>query len=150
LNVRPCHDRAMTSRLFLIGLMVTAGIACGGDSNSPTSPTPPSAPYSQTDIRVGTGTEAVVGRRVFVNYAGWLYDPAGPDGKGRGFDAGNGFNYILGTTVIAGWNQGIPGMKVGGLRRLVIPPNLAYGASGNGPIPPNATLVFDIELIDVQ
>ena len=140
----------MTSRLFLIGLMVTAGIACGGESNSPTSPTPPSAPYSQTDIRVGTGTEAVTGRRVFVNYAGWLYDPAGPDGKGRGFDAGNGFNYILGTTVIAGWNQGIPGMKVGGLRRLVIPPNLAYGASGNGPIPPNATLVFDIELIDVQ
>ena len=139
----------MTLRSSLIVLIALVAAACGG-SDTPTSPTPPAAPYSQTDLRVGTGTEAVTGRRVFVNYAGWLYDPAGPDGKGRGFDAGTGYNYILGTTVIAGWNQGIPGMRVGGLRRLVIPPNLAYGSSGNGPIPPNATLVFDIELMDVQ
>lgn len=139
----------MSLRSSLIVLIALVAAACGG-SDTPTSPTPPAAPYSQTDLRVGTGTEAVTGRRVFVNYAGWLYDPAGPDGKGRGFDAGSGYNYILGTTVIAGWNQGIPGMRVGGLRRLVIPPDLAYGSSGNGPIPPNATLVFDIELVDVQ
>jgi FKBP-type peptidyl-prolyl cis-trans isomerase FkpA len=115
--------------------------------STPTSPTPD---YSQTDLRVGTGTEAVAGRRVFVNYAGWLYDPAGTDGKGQQFDARSGFNFILGTTVIAGWNQGIVGMRVGGLRRLVIPPELGYGAVANGPIPANSTLVFDIELTDVQ
>ena len=137
------------SRPLLIALLAVATVACGGD-DSPTSPTPPAAPYSQTDLRVGTGAEAVNGRRVFVNYAGWLYDPARPDGKGASIDAGNGYNFILGTTVIAGWNQGIPGMLVGGIRRLVIPPNLAYGSTGNGPVPPNATLVFDVELTNVQ
>ena len=137
-------------RPFSIALIAVLAVACGGDADTPTSPTPPAAPYSQTDLRVGTGTEAVTGRRVFVNYTGWLYDPAGPDGKGRAFDSLNGYNYILGTTVIAGWNQGIPGMRVGGLRRLVIPPNLAYGSSAVGPIPANSTLVFDIELTDVQ
>ncbi len=133
---------------LVLGAVVVAG--CGG-SSTPTSPSqPPRAEYSQTDLRVGTGTEAVAGRRVFVNYAGWLYDPAGVDGKGRQFDAGTGFNYILGTTVIAGWNQGLPGMRVGGLRRLVIPPELGYGSVANGPIPANSTLVFDVELTNVQ
>ena len=135
--------------LIVVALFAVTAVACGGD-DTPTSPTPPAAPYAQTDLRLGTGTEAVTGRRVFVNYAGWLYDPTRPDGKGTGFDAVNGYNFILGTTVIAGWNRGIPGMRVGGIRRLVIPPELAYGSTGNGSIPPNATLVFDIELTDVQ
>ncbi len=89
-----------------------------------------------------------------VNYTGWLYDPASVDGKGRQFDsnAGRGlFNFLVGSNgVIAGWNRGVPGMRTGGIRRLVIPPELAYGSTGSGPIPPNATIVFDIELVAVQ
>jgi FKBP-type peptidyl-prolyl cis-trans isomerase FkpA len=140
----------MVSRpIMTLVLLAMAALACKGGS-TPTSPTPARAAYSQTDLRVGTGTEAVAGRRVFVNYAGWLYDPAATDGKGHQFDARAGYDFVLGTTVIAGWNQGIVGMRVGGLRRLVIPPELGYGAVANGPIPANSTLVFDIELTDVQ
>jgi FKBP-type peptidyl-prolyl cis-trans isomerase FkpA len=140
-------------------LAALAASACGDGSSSssvPTAPTPPSAPFSQTDLRVGTGADAVAGRRIFVNYTGWLYDPAGVDGKGRQFDTSVGrgvFSFVLGTgAVIRGWDQGVPGMRIGGQRRLVIPPELAYGSAGagGGAVPPNATLVFDIELIDVQ
>lgn len=141
-------------RTFVVLSVLVATAACGGSGSSPTSPSQPSAPYSQTDIRVGTGAEATVGRTLTVNYTGWLYSPSGTDGKGTQFDssAGRGpFSFVLGRgQVIAGWDQGVAGMRVGGLRRLVLPPNLAYGASGNGPIPPNATLVFDIELLNVQ
>ncbi len=139
--------------LLLCLCLVAAG--CGGDS--PTSPsTPqPSAPYSQTDLRVGTGAEAINGRSVVVNYTGWVYDPAGPDGKGSQFDTSVGaspFQFTLGARgVIAGWELGVPGMRVGGQRRLVIPADLAYGSAGRPPrIPGGATLVFDIELLAVQ
>ena len=131
-------------------------IGCGGGSSSPTSPTQPSAPYSQTDLRAGTGAEATSGKRLTVNYTGWLYDPTQPEQKGRQFDTSVGrqpFAFTLGAgQVIRGWDQGVAGMKVGGQRRLVIPPELAYGSAGagGGAIPPNATLVFDIELVDVQ
>jgi FKBP-type peptidyl-prolyl cis-trans isomerase FkpA len=135
---------------ILVSLLV-ATAACGGNNSNPTGPSQPSAPYSQTDLRAGTGTEATAGRRVTVNYGGWLYNPSGTDGKGSQFDAGNGFGFNLGRgEVIAGWDRGVAGMRVGGLRRLVIPAELAYGASGRGPIPPNATLVFDVELTAVQ
>ncbi len=132
-------------------LLVTLPLIAGCDSN-PSSPTS-SAPFSQTDVRVGTGTEATLGRVLTVNYTGWLYDASKPEGKGQQFDsnAGRGpFTSTLGGGVIQGWNQGVAGMKVGGLRRLVIPPHLAYGSSGQGSIPGNATLVFDIELLNVQ
>ncbi len=136
--------------IIALALLAMAALGCKSGS-TPTSPSaPPRAPYSQTDLRVGTGTEAVTGRRVVVNYAGWLYDPSGVDGKGRGFDARAGFSFVLGTTVINGWNQGIPGMRVGGIRRLVIPPELGYGNVPNGSIPANSTLVFDVELVEVQ
>lgn len=141
-------------RTLIVLSVLVATSACGGSNASPTSPSQPGAPYSQTDIRVGTGAEATAGRTLTVNYTGWLYNPSGTDGKGTQFDssAGRGpFSFVLGRgQVIAGWDQGVAGMRVGGLRRLVLPPNLAYGASGNGPIPPNATLVFDIELLNVQ
>ena len=84
-----------------------------------------------------------------VSYTGWLYDTSKPDGKGTQFDANPSATFAL-TGVIAGWQRGVPGMKVGGQRRLIIPPELAYGRSGNGAIPPNATLVFDIALLGVQ
>ena len=109
-----------------------------------------------TDLAVGSGAEAVAGKRVTVHYSGWLYDPAQPDAKGKPFDssreAGRPFTFALGAgQVIAGWDQGVQGMKVGGQRRLVIPHALAYGESGaGGVIPPRASLVFDVELLDVR
>jgi FKBP-type peptidyl-prolyl cis-trans isomerase FkpA len=127
--------------------------ACGGgdDDPNPGGPTPPGAPYSQTDLTVGTGTEVTAGRTVTVNYSGWLYDPTRPENKGTGFDAQNGARFQIGVgMVIAGWDRGVPGMRVGGIRRLVVPPELGYGAAGRGPVPPNATMVFDIELVAVQ
>ncbi len=140
---------------ILVAVASLAGAACGGDSG--TSPTIlPGAPFSTTDVRVGTGADATAGRRVTVNYTGWIYDPARPENKGQQFDSSVGagrqpFPFTLGTgAVIRGFDQGVTGMKVGGLRRVTIPPDLAYGSAGSGGvIPPNATLVFDIELLDV-
>ena len=110
-----------------------------------------------TDLVTGVGDEALPGMVVIVHYTGWLFDPAAKDQRGRKFDSsldrGQPFSFPLGgRRVIPGWEQGIPGMKVGGTRRLVIPPDLAYGArgAGNGVIPPNATLVFDVELLAVE
>ena len=109
-----------------------------------------------TDKQVGTGAEAVAGKTVVVHYTGWLFDAAAPDNKGKKFDSsrdrGDPFSFGLGASqVIKGWDQGVAGMKVGGQRTLVIPPELGYGARGaGGVIPPNATLVFDVELLDVK
>jgi FKBP-type peptidyl-prolyl cis-trans isomerase FkpA len=131
--------------VVLVSTIVTA---CGG------SPTTPSAPFSQTDVRVGTGAAAASGNTLSVNYTGWLYDASKPEQKGAMFESSIGstpLSFTLGAgQVIPGWDQGIPGMRVGGLRRLVIPPSLAYGPSRNGAIPPNATLVFDVELLSVE
>ena len=103
---------------------------------------------------MGTGTEAAAGKTLTVNYTGWLFDPSKPDSKGLQFDTsagGNPFKFILGTqSVIAGWDRGLVGMKVGGIRRLVIPPSLGYGDIRNHSIPQYSTLVFDIELIAVE
>ena len=110
-----------------------------------------SAELQIEDIRVGTGAEAAPGKTVFVHYVGTL------QANGKKFDAsrdrGQPFSFPLGTgRVIKGWDQGVAGMKVGGMRKLIIPPHLGYGASGvgNGLIPPNATLVFEVELLDVR
>jgi FKBP-type peptidyl-prolyl cis-trans isomerase FkpA len=101
------------------------------------------------DLVVGTGTEAVATSRVTVSYTGWLYDTSKTEGKGLQFDSSPNATFLL-SSVIAGWQRGVVGMKVNGQRRLIIPPELAYGSSGSGPIPPNATLVFDIGLLGVQ
>ena len=109
-----------------------------------------------TDLVVGSGAEAVAGKRVTVHYSGWLYDPAQVDAKGKPFDssreAGRPFTFVLGAgQVIAGWDQGVQGMRVGGQRRLVIPHPLAYGERGaGGVIPPRASRVFDVELLDAR
>jgi len=101
------------------------------------------------DVAVGSGEEATAGRTAVVHYTGWL-----PDGKkfDSSRDRGEPFSFPLGAgQVIAGWDQGVAGMKVGGRRKLVIPSELGYGASGAPPdIPPNSTLVFDVELLGVQ
>ena len=138
--------------LLLTGTLAGA-VACGGDG--PAAPSPAGVPYSQVDLRVGTGTEATAGRTITVNYTGWLYAAGAAENKGTQFDSSVGrapFSFVLGRgQVIAGWDQGVAGMRVGGQRRLVIPPSLAYGSAGSPPvIPPNATLVFDVELLTVQ
>jgi FKBP-type peptidyl-prolyl cis-trans isomerase len=110
----------------------------------------------KTDDVAGSGNEALTGRRVTVHYTGWLYDQAKGDHKGRKFDSsrdrGEPFDFRLGAgEVIRGWDEGVAGMKVGGRRTLTIPPDYGYGARGaGGVIPPNATLVFDVELLDVK
>jgi FKBP-type peptidyl-prolyl cis-trans isomerase len=109
-----------------------------------------------SDLKPGTGDTAAPGHMVTVHYTGWLHDPTAPEGKGRKFDSsrdrGDPFQFELGAGhVIAGWDRGVAGMKVGGQRRLTIPPPLGYGARGaGGVIPPNATLVFDVELLAVK
>ena len=128
-------------------------LACAGCSDSVTSPSG-QAPFSQTDVRAGTGAAIISGSLATVHYTGWLYRESGTDGKGLQFEtsrSGEPFSFTVGVgQVIAGWDQGMLGMRVGGVRRLVIPPSLGYGPTRNGPLPPNATLVFEIELFDVE
>jgi FKBP-type peptidyl-prolyl cis-trans isomerase FkpA len=136
----------------VLGLTVSA---CGGSSDTPTSPSAPTinVPFSTVDVRVGTGAEANTGRVVTVNYAGYIYSATAPENKGTRFDGpGTLTNITVGGNFISGFNQGMIGMRVGGLRRVIIPPSLGYGN-----IPPptsiiraNETLVFDIEMIAVQ
>lgn len=146
----------------LLLLFLTWTAACGSDSNdnpyAPSESHPEASlniPFSTTDLRVGTGSAAANGQRLTVAYTGWLYDPnVFPDYKGKVFDsttAASPFQFTLGNgTVIAGWDQGLVGMRVGGLRRLIIPTELGYGTSGTGPIPGNATLLFEVELLGLD
>lgn len=119
------------------------------------APVVTAADLVKTDTVVGKGAEATLGRTVVVNYTGWLHDPSAKNQRGKQFDSSVGrgpFSFPLGAgRVIKGWDQGVAGMKVGGKRTLVIPPELGYGSRGaGGVIPPNATLVFDVELLDVK
>lgn len=138
---------------FALSALVLGGALVAGCGNSPATPSV-NAPFSQSDLRVGSGTEAANGNTLTVNYSGWLYNASLTDQKGPLFDTSAGaqpFSFTLGSSeVIKGWDQGLVGMKVGGLRRLVVPPSLAYGSARFGPIPPNATLLFEVELLDVQ
>ena len=139
----------MTSRRGLLmagGLGFTLGLSFAKAAGN----------MKMTDQKIGTGTEAIAGKTVAVHYTGWLFDAAATDNKGKKFDSsrdrGAPFRFALGAgNVIAGWDQGVAGMKIGGQRTLVIPPELGYGARGaGGVIPPNATLVFDVELLGVE
>ncbi len=104
-----------------------------------------------TDTVVGTGAEAVPGKKITVNYVGMFEDGTVFDASAKHPETANGFSFTLGTDpVIQGWQQGLVGMKVGGKRHLVIPPELGYGPNDYGPIPGNSTLIFDVELLEVQ
>ena len=148
-----------------------AALVCPAFGQTPSTPPSGSSPNSSTtaskfgakvttlqiiDQKQGTGTEAVPGKAVVVHYTGWLYNPDAPDGHGAKFDSsldrGVPFGFFLGSgKVIKGWDEGIVGMKIGGKRTLVIPPDKGYGARGaGGVIPPNATLLFDVELLEVK
>jgi FKBP-type peptidyl-prolyl cis-trans isomerase FkpA len=108
------------------------------------------------DLKEGTGAEARKGQMVSVHYTGWLYDANAADKKGQKFDSSRDgtepFSFTLGGgDVITGWDEGVAGMKVGGTRMLTIPPSMGYGARGaGGVIPPNATLLFEVELLDAR
>jgi FKBP-type peptidyl-prolyl cis-trans isomerase len=110
----------------------------------------------QIEVKAGAGAVASAGQMVSVHYTGWLYDEAAPEHKGKKFDSSRDRNHpfefpLGGGRVIRGWDVGVQGMKVGGQRTLVIPPGMGYGAHGaGGVIPPNATLVFDVELLAVN
>jgi FKBP-type peptidyl-prolyl cis-trans isomerase FkpA len=144
-------------RLPLACAVLALGAGCNDGTVTPIAP-PETVPFSQIDLVVGTGAEATAGKRAIVNYTGWLYDATKVDNKGTQFDTSIGRSPLPVTLgagqVIKGFEQGVTGMKVGGQRRLVIPPSLAFGTTGvpnaNPPIPPNATLVFDVELLDIQ
>ena len=139
-------------RLVLSLLVLLMLCAC-------TDPGPPPggsvAELQRIDAVVGTGTEATPGTLVSVHYTGWLYDEKAPQQRGKKFDSsvdrGEPFNFKLGAgQVIRGWDEGVAGMKVGGKRTLLIPAWLGYGSSGaGGVIPPNASLVFEVELLGV-
>ena len=112
--------------------------------------------FKQIDHQVGEGKEATSGCQIIVHYSGWLFDPEAEDNKGDKFDSSldrnDPFSFNLGVgQVIKGWDEGFSGMCEGGKRTLIIPPEMGYGAAGaGGVIPPNATLVFDVELLEVR
>jgi FKBP-type peptidyl-prolyl cis-trans isomerase len=147
---------------LLTPVLLCAALACGRDlSNSEFQELPPMADtgikeLQKQDVTVGSGAEARPGRPVSVHYTGWLYDAGKSDHRGTKFDSSKDrkepFQFNLGAKeVISGWDEGVAGMKVGGTRVLTIPPHMGYGARGAaGVIPPNATLVFEVELLDVK
>lgn len=139
-------------RSLLILVLLVGAAGCDFGSTSPTRPDQSSVTYSQTDLTVGTGAEATPGKTASVQYAIWLYSETGPDKKGTQLQSSQ-FAYVVGSTsIIKGFDMGVTGMKVGGIRRIIVPPSLAYGATGDstGTIPPNAALVFEIQLVNVQ
>jgi FKBP-type peptidyl-prolyl cis-trans isomerase FkpA len=149
-----------TSSVALLMLLA----ACTGKSDAPPAPAADAAPahssavtaLQSVTLKPGNGATVAGGQIAVVEYTGWLYEASATDNKGKQFDssrsAGRAFKFPLGTgSVIKGWDQGVAGMKVGESRRLIIPPDLAYGDNGaGGVIPPGATLVFDIDLIAIE
>ena len=139
----------LATTVFAFGVLMSG---CGGGSyDAPAVPTQ----LQVTDTVVGTGATAAAGNTLRVNYTGWLYSATAPDYRGTQFDTSVGrtpFQFRLGAgQVIAGWDQGLVGMKVGGTRTLIIPRSLGYGSAGAGTsIPPNAALVFTVDLLAVQ
>ncbi len=146
-----------------LAVILSAGIfsttACSQQTATPTPTTTEKSNMTElikNDTKLGDGALATAGKDISVHYTGWLYDETAPEHKGKKFDSsrdrGQPFDFPLGAGhVIKGWDQGFDGMKVGGTRTLIIPSNMGYGARGaGGVIPPNATLVFDVELLRVN
>lgn len=164
---------ALRTLPLLAGAMIMALTACAQES-APATDEPTEMPESASesdvpvdlpdevselqriDISKGTGATAVAGQNIVVHYTGWLYDPTQPGNKGAKFDSSldrnQPFVFSLGAgQVIRGWDEGFTGMQTGGKRLLLIPPDMGYGARGAGAaIPPNATLMFEVELLDIR
>jgi len=155
-----------SSSSILAGVAATVlAAACSNDAPSTarrpagasTTAAAPITELERIDVVKGTGEGISSGQRAVVHYTGWLYDPSAPDHKGTQFDSsrrsGRPFRFVVGEgSVIKGWDEGVQGMQPGGQRRLVIPAELGYGATGagGGQIPPNAALLFDIELLAIE
>jgi len=156
---------ALAASVTAFALAATPSLAQGGDGSQTAAPVKSTAaagkaaaaPTTLTiiDRKIGDGALAESGQPVLVHYTGYLWDASAPDNKGKKFDSSVDrkvpFGFIVGVgRVIKGWDEGVPGMKVGGQRTLIIPPDKGYGERGAGAdIPPNATLVFDVELMGV-
>jgi len=146
----------------VLGLTFALALAGCERAKTPEQTASASAPAADTvapafqkiDEVQGTGKEAVAGTTAVVNYTGWLFVPSAEKQRGEQFDSSIGrspFSFQLGAgQVIKGWDEGVQGMKVGGKRTLIVPADMGYGAGGAGPIPPNATLIFDVELLEVR
>lgn len=160
MSVRVC-------RAFLLAAVALAGVSCVSNPSVgsadglpvPTSTVAkiggPVTKLQVIELSPGSGAEAIPGMFVVVHYTGWLYDPAFLDGRGRKFDSTTdrnaAFGFYLGTgRVIQGWDEGVPGMRIGGKRTLLVPSDMAYGAAGVDIVPPFASLVFEIELLDAR
>jgi FKBP-type peptidyl-prolyl cis-trans isomerase FkpA len=155
--LRPLHFVARA--MVIIGVLAAGAAGAQAPAHRDTGESKLSATVTtlqKNDVKQGNGAEAQAGKTAVVHYTGWLYDPAQPGGKGTKFDSSvdrkQPFDFPLGGgRVIRGWDEGVVGMKVGGQRTLIIPPDMGYGARGaGGVIPPNATLIFDVELLDVK
>ena len=147
------------TKYFSLALLLIASIFSTTASAAPAATSKDAINMNElikTDVKLGDGALATAGKEVSVHYTGWLYDAAAADHHGTKFDSSRDrnepFSFPLGGgRVIKGWDQGVEGMKVGGKRTLTIPASLGYGARGaGGVIPPNATLVFDVELLGVR
>ena len=152
------------SSLQIIAVIITAVTLLACDRQESKVSIPSQKPVTELivrDVQIGTGAEALANKKLTVHYTGWLYDPSAEQMHGKQFDSSRGddlnkpqpFQFVLGAhQVIPGWDQGVVGMKVGGRRVLIIPGDLAYGerGAGGGLIPKNATLIFDIELLQVN
>jgi FKBP-type peptidyl-prolyl cis-trans isomerase FkpA len=159
---QPSRKNNMNKLLTVCALGLALSFTLAGcKRGQESSATPAAAPADAAPVALqkidtvqGTGKEAVAGATVVVNYTGWLYSPNAQLQHGAQFDSSAGrepFSFQLGSgMVIPGWDQGVQGMKVGGKRTLIVPAALGYGERGAGPIPPNANLIFDIELLDVK
>jgi FKBP-type peptidyl-prolyl cis-trans isomerase len=155
-----------SSSLVLVGVAATVlAAACSNDvpstarrpADAPAADAAPITELQKNDIVKGSGEGISSGQQAVVHYTGWLYNPNAADHKGKQFDSsrrsGRPFRFVIGAgNVIKGWDEGVQGMQPGGQRQLVIPADLGYGATGagNGEIPPNATLLFDIELLAIE
>lgn len=149
---------SLSASALVLALLVTSG--CKAESPTLTKEKTAMAAniteLVKTDTVIGNGREAEAGFNVTVHYTGWLYDPTAADGHGKKFDSSVDRNepfvfFLGGGQVIRGWDEGFAGMKIGGKRTLIIPAEMGYGARGaGGVIPPNATLVFDVELLGVK
>jgi FKBP-type peptidyl-prolyl cis-trans isomerase FkpA len=146
-----------SNRLLLqIGVVLLLGVIAACHCKSSVVSMNNVTSMQSVELKPGTGDTITAGKIAVVQYTGWLYEASAPDNKGKQFDSsrtsGQPFRFPLGTgQVIKGWDQGVLGMKIGESRRLIIPPDLAYGDNGaGGVIPPGATLVFDIDLVAIE
>ena len=138
----------------VLGLAIATSMSACKRAEAPQQAAAPTVAMQTIDTVQGTGKEATAGSVAVVHYTGWLYEPKAPSQRGAQFDSSQGrepFSFpVGGGQVIKGWDVGVQGMKVGGKRTLIVPAHMGYGADGAGPIPPNANLIFDVELLEVR